>query len=1405
MSDTLPCGDPAPARSGREALWSAVRTALRAQRAGPSLEPIPRDRPPVASFAQRRLWFVERLSVGSAMHNQTVVFRLIGNLTLPALEASLTEIVRRHEALRTSLRWSGDDLIQEVHPSTPFAVPVVDLRMADAAHRAERVEHATEQEARTPFDIDLPPLLRAKLFRLAGDEHRLVVTVHHLAFDGWSFTVFMHELCALYAAFVAGSPSPLPDLGVQYRDYAIWQRERLQGDTLERLLAFWTRKMSGTLPVLRMPSDRRRERRQHRGGACETFVLARETTDGLKRLAESEGATLFVVLLAGFKVLLHRYTGEEDVIVGSPVANRQHADLDRLIGLFANTLAMRTHVCGEASFRELLAQVRSTVLDAYEHQDLPFEMLIEALGATSRTDMSPLFQTMFAFQNLPRPALTLPGLSVEASNIGNGAAKFDLTLFMWEAPAGIGGLLEYDTDLFDGVTASRWLRHLRVLLGEIVRGPDRKIAHLPLLDDDERQRLLAAGRGNLTPYARNESIPQVFAARFREAPDAVALAFDGGTMRYDELDRQSSRLARHLQRHGVSRGALVGVCLDRSPSFVVTLLAILKAGGAYVPVDPLWPPERIGQLLKPVAVIVTQRALEDRLSAPGKHLVSLDRDAESIAGEAGDVLDSCMGPEDLAYVMFTSGSTGAPKGVCVPHRAVVRLVKGANYAELRRTDMFLQLAPASFDAATFEIWGALLNGATLALAPGAAPSIATIVQAIRRNGVTILFLTTGLFEAFVDAGVTDLATLRQLLVGGDVLSAPHAERFCQRFPDCRLVNCYGPTENTTFTTFHPVEALPGAPGEAIPIGRPVSNSHVYVLDRAGELAPIGVAGEAYVGGDGLMLGYLDDPTSTCERLVPDPFGDDRGARLYRTGDIVRWRSDGTLEFIGRDDDQLKIRGFRVEPGEVESMLGRCPGVRRAAIVAEGGSAQTKRLIAFIVPVPSSRASDEVVGEVRNFLRARLPGYLVPSEFVLVDTMPLGANGKMDRRCLLARGEGARSRSDTFLPARNAHERAMVEAFEHVLGRSPIGVDDDFFDCGGTSLSALRLVAMLEGTLAIELPLASLYEHPTPARLAKLLTQPDARPAQRSTDTGGGESMLVEIKRGGPVAPLFLVPGGHGGMAEMTLYAKALSHVRREQPVYGLLARGVDGRRPPHGSVEEMAQACVAEVRRVQPHGPYALAGECVGGLVALEMAQQIIAQRQEVALLLLLDTWCPTLAGVLHYRYIERTVTLLAARSAVARRGFAEVGQVLRDHVRDRPPFGPVQSLRYAVNVARTLARVGRPWLSAVNAVGKPAAGMERSAAAEANYVERTMQYRPRSYPGRIALIVSASNHRLGLVDPWKALAVGGLSVRTVPGNHDSYLRDTPEVTAAILEECMHEVPGADVQLASMHSRSARA
>ena len=1341
---------------GREGLWNATRAVLRSQRNGPPFEPVSRDATLAASFAQQRIWFLERFAPGIPLYNLTVAFRMTGLLSILCLEKSLSEMLRRHEVLRTTLRFMDGQLVQRIHQPVDLELPVVDLRNLDAPQREGEARREAEAEARDPFELERPPLMRARLFRLTDREHLLVLTMHHLAFDGWSFDIFMRELCGLYGAFSEGKPSPLSKLRLQYADFAAWQRRWLDGDVLAPLLDYWKRQMDGSLPVLRLPSDHSRKRTRTYRGGCQRLTLPKDLTEALKRLSANEGVTTFTTLLAAFQVLLHRYTGEEDVIVGSPVANRNRVETHDIIGLFVNTLAFRTRIEGHVSFRELLARARGVVLGAYTHQDLPFEVLVDALDCERLTNAAPVFQVMFGYQNVPRSSWTLPGLTVDAWNVENGTAKFDVTLVMWEAEEGFCGSLEYDAELFDAATISEWIDHFRILLDGIVQNPDERIAMLPLLSAADKRRVLQELNETEIDYPRDMTVHQLFEAQVQATPETAALVISHREITYRELDRRANRLARYLARLQVRTEMLVGVSLEPSLELIVSLLAILKTGAAFLPIDPSTPEDYLVRALKSAAlpIVVTERSMESRLFGLNAKIVSLDSDREEIDHESDEPLQVEVCAENLAYVMYTSGSTGMPNGVCVSHRAVVRLVKGANYASLTPEDVFLQLAPVSFDASTFEIWGSLLNGARLVLPSSRRYSLEEISQAICRDRVSVLFLTTGLFELLVDTHLMALGKVRQLLVGGDVLSVPHVERFLLQAQGCRLIHCYGPTENTTFTSFHAVERRECGAGEPIPIGRPISNTVIYVLDSFQQPVPIGVAGEAYVGGDGLMRCYFNDPELTRERLVPDPFCDRPGAFLYKTGDLVRLQRDGSLQFVGRIDDQVKIRGFRVEPAEVEAALSACPLVKRVAVIGREFAAGGKRLTAYVVPDAAEGSRDgEIISIMRDFMRERLPHYLVPSELVLLESLPLNHNGKVDRRALPVPAANAVSRGKDFVVPRDEIERGVSQAFEQALGVQGIGVHDSFFELGGDSLSALRLFAMIESTFNTSLPLVSLFEHPTIAELAVLL-----RTREKPITPG---SALVEIKRGRSEMPFFLVPGGHGGMAEMTLYAKLMSYLDREQPVYGLLSSNT--------SVAERAAIFIREIRRQQPRGPYALGGECVGGVVAFEMAQQLIAQGQKVALLLLMDTWCPIDAGSFRGRFFDRPLAILRSRRLVVRAGFSNLRRMLRDRLRHQPRFRAVRWLYYWLDVALTLKQKTASWVCALK------------------NVEATMRYRPQPYPGRLTLLISSGNDQKGLCRDWRRLSKGGLVVHTVPGDHESYIRDTPEATAKRLRILLDE------------------
>jgi len=918
--------------------------------------------------------------------------------------------------------------------------------------------------------------------------------MHHIVSDGWSMGVLIRELGELYAASQEKRPAVLPPLPIQYADFAIWQHGWLRGEALESLLDWWRRELAGAPRTLELPTDRPRPPVQTFRGAGVPFALPAALAGALRELGRREGATPFMVLLAGLHVLLGRWCGQRDVLVGAPVANRTRAETEPLIGFFVNTLIHRGRLGGRPSFQAFLARVRASSLAAFAHQDLPFERLVEDLGVERNRNRTPLYQILFVLQNAPAGPLRLPGLTLEDIPLAVETAKTDLLLSLSEDPAGGGffGTWEHNTDLFDPATVQRLGRSLAVLLGGAVDNPDAPTAALPLLPDAERRQVLVDWNRTATAWPRDASLGGLFVEQAARLPGAVALvSHQGEEITWAELERRSARVARRLRALGVRLDERVGLLADRSPDVIAALLGIVRAGGAYLPLDPIFPPERLAWMLADGGVrwlLTDGRLLADlgpqELPA-GLQVLSLD---EALApGEPSgdqDVPLPTVPAEALAYVMYTSGSTGTPKGVAVTHRNVIRLVRGADYADLGPEQVWLQSAPISFDASTLEIWAPLLNGGRLALRDAGRASLDGLARSIARHGVTSLWLTAGLFHQMVDDRLEAFRPLRQLLAGGDVLSPEHAHRVREALPDLALIDGYGPTEGTTFTCCHRVTGAEPA-GASVPIGRPIANARVYVVDEELRPVPPGVAGELYAAGDGLVRGYLGKPDLTAERFVPDPFSGEPGERLYRTGDQVRWLADGALEFLGRLDGQVKIRGFRVESGEVEAALARHPAVRQAAVVARDGvgGKVLSGYVTLSAPLPSPPGA-----ELQRFLREWLPEPMIPTAWAVLDELPLTPNGKVDRRALPAPELPRERRNRGRREPRSPLEREVVEICAEVLGLEMVWLDDNFFDLGGHSLLATQLVARLGDRLRMEIPLSLLFDAKSLGDLADRITE-----------------------------------------------------------------------------------------------------------------------------------------------------------------------------------------------------------------------------------------------------------------------------------------------------------------------------
>jgi amino acid adenylation domain-containing protein len=1038
-----------------------------------------------ASFAQRRLWFIDQYEPESALYNVPVALRLRGSLDLTALRHALDSIVARHAALRTSFATSGGEPRPIVAESMTLALPLVELGSLAGEDREMEAQRLTEAEAERPFDLERGPLVRARIFRLAHDDHVLALVVHHIVFDGWSAGVFLRELAALYLAHARGEPPALPELPVQYPDYARSQREQLAGEALGRQLAYWQQQLAGAPALLELPTDRPRPTIQSFQGAGESRVFSAELIERIGTLARSEQATLFMALLASFAVLLSRYSRQTDLVIGSPVAGRSRPEFEGLIGFFANTLALRLDLSGEPSFRQLLRRVREVALNAYSNQDLPFERLVEELNPERSQRHQPLFQVALAFENTPRHVPELPGLTLQPFCVGRRTSRFDLTLFLRRQGSGFHGEIEYRTDLFDAATISRMLGHLQVLLEGIIRDPDRPIWLLPMVAGAERRRLVEAwATSHIT--VPNGTIASHFEEQVARAPDAIAVIFGEERVTYAELNRRANRLARSLRLHRVGPDVPVGLLLGRSVDLIVGLIAVLKAGGAYLPLDPSDPPERLRLSLAAARppLVITEARLMARVPQGEWMLMDLDQKQEGHAREPDNPIPSRAGLDHLAYLISTSGSSGVPKCVAVTNRGVLRVVIGAEYDHFGADEVFLQLAPIAFDASMFEIWGALLNGATLVVAPPGALMPDELAELVRRYRITTLWLTAGLFHMVVAEGTEALAGIHQLLSGGDVLSPGQVLRAVRGLPECRLLNGYGPTETTIFATTYPLREL-SPDASTVPIGRPIASTSTYVLDRWLQPLPVGIPGELFIGGPGVARGYFGRPALTAERFIPDPVSGERGARLYRTGDRARWLPDGTLEFLGRGDAQVKVRGFRVELGEIEAVLARHPLVQTAIVVAFGEHPEEMRLVAYVMARRAGSTPSAVIdpAALRAYLEERLPEYMRPAAFVMLPAIPLTAVGKVDRRALPPPGaEPIASGVADVAPVTSTEEK-IARIWAEVLGREGIGVHDDFFALGGHSLLATQVVSRTRRALAVELPLRAIFEQPTIAGLA----------------------------------------------------------------------------------------------------------------------------------------------------------------------------------------------------------------------------------------------------------------------------------------------------------------------------------
>jgi amino acid adenylation domain-containing protein/non-ribosomal peptide synthase protein (TIGR01720 family) len=1356
----------APTVSGLALHIEAARRAKDAAPPLPPLEKAPRDRALPLSFAQQRLWFLEQLEPDSALYSVPTAVRILGPLHVDALEQAVREVMCRHEALRTTFVATHGRPRQVIASEPSLRLERIDLEAFTGEAREAEVQRRVLEEVQRPFNLAEGPLVCATLLRLGDGDHVLTLTLHHIVADGWSMGILIKEVAVLYDAFQTGKPSPLPPLPLQYADYAVWQRVWLDGEVRDAQLAYWKRKLAGAPPSLNLPTDRPRPPLQTFRGAAVAFQLPERLITALTAVSRRAQVTRFMALLAAFQALLARYAGVTDVSVGSPIAGRGQAETEGLIGFFVNTLVLRADLSGDPSFLQLLERVRELTLDAYAHQDVPFEQVVDALAPVRDPSRTPLFQVLFVLQNLPLSALSFADLTLTPIEGVSTTARFDLMLALNDVDGGMEGVLEYNTDLFDASTIQRMIGHFERLLSSATEVPERRLSELSILSAEERHELL------VTRNDTKADVPEVrahalFEAQAARAPDAIAVVFGDAQLTYGALDRRANQLAHHLRARGVGPDALVGICMERSLEMVVGMLGVLKAGGAYVPLDPAYPTERLAFMMKDaeLLVLLTQERLVGRLPASPSAVVCLEPSFAAIAAERDDRPSGAVHADNLAYVIYTSGSTGKPKGVMIHHRGLVNYLdwctRAYAVAEGQGVPVHSSLA---FDLTVTSVLAPLAVGQRIELLPDG-PGVDALAAALRDGSdISLLKITPSHLDALVQdpTAVFALAKVRTFVIGGEALTAASVAALRVHATDARVINEYGPTETVVGCCIEEVPPSFAAVG-AVPIGRPIRNTQLYVLDPRAEPVPIGVTGELYIGGAGVARGYVDRPALTAERFVPDPFGGEPGARLYRTGDLARFRADGALDFLGRIDHQVKIRGYRIELGEIDAVLAEHPDVREAVVLAREDKAGDKRLVAYVV----LRSAASGLDEVRAFLQARLPDYMVPSAFVVLETLPLSVHGKIDRAALPAPDSASANRDGPLIGPRDNIELALVQLWEELLDITPVGVQDDFFALGGHSLLAVQLLAGVQDRFGKALPLSTLFQKATVEAMAQQLRE-------------GAESLpwspLVQIQPGGPGRPLFLV---HPSGGTVLCYAALARHVGQEWPVYGLQARGTEGDLSPLDRIEEMAVLYLEAVRSVQPEGPYALGGWSFGGLVAIEMARQLQKDGQEVAILALLDTSAVTPA--LAYESWD-DATFLADLATLQRIDVPP--EVLRS-------LGPDELLPYFLDLAHKAH-------SAPPSFGVPQ--LAQWLRVYRTHYEAFQRYRPSPYAGRITLFRAGEGSPLaarrgqheerGASLGWGELSPFPVEVHEVPGDHESLVSDPHVITlAARLRECLLAAP----------------
>jgi surfactin family lipopeptide synthetase A len=1342
----------------KELLEAYLRTRPENGRSALSVAPAERhDALAPLTFAQKQLWLHAQLAPETSLYNEPLTVRRRGPLNVATLERSFSEIIRRHEAWRTTFPVVNGEPMQKVGAPFEIRLPLIDLRNVSLAEREKEAMRIATEDARQPFDLAHGPLLRAKLVRLEAEEYCLFVTLHHLIFDGFSgYRVFLPELVAFYEAFSENKPSPSP-LPYQFSDYAQWQKEWEAGDVPAAQTEYWKRQFAGDLPTLQLPISRRRSGMLSFRGAMRSLGLPAPLSDSLRRLSAEEGATLYMTLLAAFNVLLQRYSGQEDILIGSNTAGRNRPGSEKLLGYFLNTIVLRTDLTGRPTFRQLLGRVRQSTLDAISNQEAPLDQLVAELHPQRDVNRNALFQVLFSLE--PQGDVTEPGWDITCIDVETGTTKFELCLVLDDRADGLLCRFIYNTDLFAAAAIERMARHWQVLLESIVANPGLEIDKLPLLPSDERHTLLV--EWNETGHA-DESRPvhELFAEQAGKNPSTVAVRCGGAKLTYYELNKSADELADYLRTLGVGPNVPVALCVERSVEMILGIFAILKAGGAYVPIDPTYPRERIKFMIADCGadVLLTSSKLAQSLFASRpfaavRNVLLDSKEWQSPSVRTGGIKADFESPdqESLAYIIYTSGSTGGPKGVEITHRNLAHS-NGVRLKYYRDpVGNFLLLSSFGFDSSVAGIFHTLTTGGTLVIPPADEFHWTSeeLAKLIAENQISHVLTFPNLYGDLLEHGeASKLTSLRTVIAAGEPCSRSLVDSHYRILPQASLFNEYGPTEATVWATVY--ECEPGGEETAVPIGRPIANTHIFVLDQNQQPAPIGISGELYIGGEGIARGYRNRPELNEASFVPNPFATKSNSRLYRTGDLVRYRDDGNLEFLGRIDQQIKVRGLRIELGEIETALASYPDVREATVVAVSTGSADPKLVAFVTAHAQHATSSQ---ELRAFLKNRLPAYMVPTAFHFLKNFPRTPNGKVDRQALIAEGNGNEVSAHGTIGPRNDVEKRLVAIWQKVLGTTGEDVTQDFFELGGHSLLAARLLSRIEKEFGRSLSLAFVFQSPTVEQMAESLLTAGRTLRERA---------IIPIQPSGSLAPLFWVRGG----PRFRLLAQKLAG---DRPLLGLDLPFTDGSRlPVPYRFEDIAALLIRAMREVQPKGPYHIAGLCVNAVIAYEIAQQLVREGEEVALLAMLDAHNqayyknPFKDG----RYTARVKYHL---SNLLKLDAGETSTYLMDRLDE---------------ARRKIERVAWRLVS-------DHSGDDRLHNTDSIVHPAFSRYEPQPYPGRIVLFQSSEWPKGPYFDfelGWKDLVGAGIESHAIPGDHPSmFLEPNVNLVARKLRSHLEE------------------